>query len=179
MWDYLPRYYRDSKTVLSIIEPEAAEFSGLDAATIDVLNQFFIDSATWGLPRWEKICKIPTDETKPLDQRRSVVKSRIRGMGTVTVAFVKSIAQAYENGELSVQEDNSRFTVAITFIGTRGVPPGLADIQNALREIIPAHLAIEFKFTYLLWNEFDTKPTTWDSVDASGLTWDEWATNKL
>lgn len=172
MWDYLPRYYRDSKNVLSIIEPEASEFSGLNAAILDVLNQYFIDSATWGLSRWEKVCGIPIDESKPYDQRRSVIKSRIRGMGTVTVAFVKSVAQAYEHGDLEVQEDNSRYTVVITFIGTRGVPASLPDVEAALREIIPAHLAIEFTFTYLVWNELDAKPQTWDQIDALGLTWD-------
>jgi hypothetical protein len=150
MYDYLPSYYEDIREARAIIDAESAQFEQLYADIADVLAQFFVDTATWGLANWERICGIPTDESKPIDQRRSVIKSKLRGIGTVTVDLIKNVAEAYYNGQVEVTEQPSLYTVKIKFVSKLGVPPNLADIQNALREIIPAHLAIDFEFSYLL-----------------------------
>jgi Uncharacterised protein conserved in bacteria (DUF2313) len=173
MFDYMPREYEDLRESRAIIQAEATEFETLNAAIADVLAQFFVDTATWGLANWERICGIPTDESKPIDQRRSVIKSKLRGIGTVTVDLIKNVAEAYSYGEVDVTEDSANYTVIVTFVGERGVPANLTDIENALREIIPAHLAIDYKFTYLRWSELDSYGWTWDALDAQMLSWDE------
>jgi hypothetical protein len=150
MFDYMPREYEDLRESRAIIQAEAAEFETLNDKIADVLAQFYVDTATWGLANWERICGIPVDESKPIDQRRSVIKSKLRGIGTVTVDLIKNVTEAYYNGEVEVTEQPSLYTVKIKFVSKLGVPPNLADIQNALREIIPAHLAIDFEFSYLL-----------------------------
>ncbi|KQC48545.1 phage portal protein [Geobacillus sp. Sah69] len=150
MFGYIPREYEDYRESRAIVKTEAAEFEALNAKIADVLAQFFVDTATWGLSHWERICGIPIDESKPVEQRRSVIKSKLRGIGTVTVDLIKNVAEAYYNGEVEVIEQPSLYTVKIKFVGKLGVPPNLADIQNALRGIIPAHLAIDFEFSYLL-----------------------------
>lgn len=173
MGDYLPLYYRDSRTVDNLLYIESAEFADLNAEMADILAQFYIDTATWGLANWERICGILTDETKPIDQRRSVIKSKLRGVGTVTVAMIKNVAESFDNGEVAVIEDNATYTVTIKFVSTRGVPANIDDIQNALREIMPAHLAVNFLFTYMTWGTLDTHAFTWGSLDAAGHTWGE------
>lgn len=104
MHDYLPRYYEDIPVATNVIDREAVEMAQLNADIYDVLAQMFIDTSTWGLARWERIFGITTDVLKPIDQRRSVIKSRIRGVGTVTPAMIKSIAEAYANGDVEVTE---------------------------------------------------------------------------
>jgi Uncharacterised protein conserved in bacteria (DUF2313) len=173
MFDYMPREYEDLRESRAIIKTEAVEFETLNDKIADVLAQFFVDTATWGLAYWERICGIPTDESKPIDQRRSVIKSKLRGIGTVTVDLIKNVAEAYSYGEVDVTEDYANYTVIVTFVGERGVPANLTDIENALREIIPAHLAINYKFTYLRWSELDSYGWTWDALDAQMLSWDE------
>lgn len=153
MFDTMPKYYEEGRISRNIIERQAKEFADLDAAIKDVLDQYFIDTATWGLAKWEAVCGIPTDETKPLDQRRSVIKSKLRGIGTVTVEMIKNVAEAYLNGEVDVTNNYANYEVIVTFIGKIGIPPNLDDIKNALREIIPAHLGITYKFRYLLIKE--------------------------
>jgi hypothetical protein len=171
MSDYLPRYYDDSRIVGNLLDQESAEVSDLNAAIADVLAQFFVDTATWGLANWERICGIKTDETKPYDQRRSAIKARLRGVGTVTVALIKNVAESYNNGEVEVTEDNANYTIAVRFVSTYGRPSNMTDIQNALREIVPAHLAIDFVFTYATWSEVDSRGQTWADIDALGETW--------
>ena len=171
--DYVPRWYEQFPEVIEILDARAEEFIKLNTEIKDVLDQFFVDRATWGLDAWEKVFGITHSEPRPYEERRSVIKSHIRGAGTTTLMMIKSVAESYDGGEVEVENDPENYVVTITFIGTRGVPSNLSDTERALREIIPAHLAIEFKFTYLNWNELDIANLTWDELDALNLTWDE------
>ncbi len=173
MWRYLPRYYEDIRESRAIVNPQSAEFERLNGAIRDVLDQYFVDRATWGLAYWERAFGITIDESKPRGQRRSVIKSKMRGAGTVTVDFVKDVAEAYDNGEVEVTEDNANYTIIVTFVGTRGVPPNLADTERALRDIIPAHLDVKFEFTFLTWEELSDVAMSWADLDAQDLTWAE------
>ncbi|WP_219845415.1 hypothetical protein [Paenibacillus sp. AR247] len=47
------------------------------------------------------------------------------------------------------------------------------DVQKALREIVPAHLQLNFQFTYLRWEELDAADLSWEELEALGMTWDE------
>lgn len=179
MVDYLPTYYalHDNEgqpgITSNLITQETKELLELNLRILDVLEQFFVESATWGLAYWENICGIPVDETKPWDQRRSVIKSKLRGAGTVTLAVIKDVADSFENGEIRVEEIFSEYKVVITFIGTRGKPPNEPDMRQVLREIIPAHLELEFRYTYLTWDELDAADLTWDELEALNMTWEQ------
>jgi hypothetical protein len=148
MFDYMPKDYEELAESSAIVTAEASEFETLNADVADVLDQFFVDTATWGLDMWESICGIATDISKPYDQRRSVIKSKLRGYGTVTTAFVQSVAESYANGDVDVIEDPANYTITVKFVSEIGVPPNLPDIEQALRDIIPAHLAVDFAFKY-------------------------------
>lgn len=117
-------------------------------AVNDVLNQCFVSTATWGLKLWEQILGITTDETKPTAYKRDVILSKIKGFGTVTVSLIDTIAESYDNGEISVIENNDINSFEVQFIGTKGIPPNLSDLQNAISEIKPAHLGVIFTFKY-------------------------------
>ncbi|WP_028553157.1 putative phage tail protein [Paenibacillus sp. UNC451MF] len=173
MADYMPNYYRDSLVVDNLLDREASFIAHINTEMNEVLAQFYIDTATWGLTHWERICGIRTDSTKPNDQRRSVIKSKLRGIGTVTAKLIKDVAEAYVNGEVEVTENNTLYHITITFISTRGIPANLDDIQASLRMIIPAHIGINFEFTYLSWQELNALDWTWDDLDARKPTWNE------
>ncbi|AND39627.1 YmfQ family protein [Cytobacillus oceanisediminis] len=173
MFDYMPKEYEDYRESRAIIQSEAAEFESLNAQITDVLAQFFIDTATWGLANWEQLVDVPTDPTKPLNQRRSVIKSKLRGIGTVSVSLIKNVAESYANGEVDVVEESANFTIRIKFVSTLGVPENLADIQKAITDIIPAHLAINFEFTYVLYSQLEAKYADYNAVVASGLTYEQ------
>lgn len=169
----MPKYYADSTIVSHLTMAEAAEMDTLHTHIQDVLRQYFVETATWGLAAWEQLCGIPVNEDKPYDQRRSFIKSKLRGAGTVTLQVIHSVVDSFQNGEVSVQENYSAYEVIVTFIGKRGIPPNLEDVYTALREIVPAHLYILFRFTYLRWNELDLANLTWDELEALDMTWDE------
>ncbi|SET55294.1 hypothetical protein SAMN05660297_02737 [Natronincola peptidivorans] len=170
MITYLPIFMRKSKVYNEIFNAEEHQFQYIQTDIEDVKKQLDIDTATWGLVIYEKDLKIETDLSKPLDERRSVIKSKERGSGKIDAALIQIVAEAYSNGEVIV---NFNGTIIVKFIGTRGVPPNLDDLAAEIENIKPAHLSFEFEFTYLTWNEFDNYNKTWNQWDELNLTWDE------
>lgn len=178
MYNYLPNYYEDIRESRAIIDAESSAILQLNADMSDVLSQFFIDTATWGLANWERFVGVETDVSKPLSQRREFLKSKIRGVGTVTVGLIKSVAESYANGSVEVVEDNANFKITVRFTGKYGVPDNLVDIQQALRDIIPAHLEVGFKFTYVTYSQLSGKYATYGALSSSGKTYGDILTDQ-
>ncbi|MDQ0412734.1 putative phage tail protein [Mesobacillus stamsii] len=144
----LPRFYDQIKDFSELVNADALVLTDLQNSVDDVLDQLFIEKTTWGLDRWEEFFGIYPDSSKPIDQRRSVLKSKIRGAGVTTVSLVKDVAESWYNGEIEVIEMPEK--VEIKFTSNYGVPANLQDVKNALREIVPAHLLIEYVFLFIL-----------------------------
>lgn len=173
MLQHVPSYYREIRESKEILESKAKVIDQLNDDIQDLLLQFSVETATWALVQWEKLCGIPIDLSKPIDQRRSVIRSKLRGMGTVTTELIKNVAESYANGEVEVIEKSAEYTISIKFVGKLGIPPNLADIEQALRDIIPAHLLIDYEFTFTTWDRLDSLNLTWNQIDEMNLTWNE------
>ncbi|MGE6260861.1 putative phage tail protein [Heyndrickxia sporothermodurans] len=145
-----PDFIRNSPEYLEIARVAGKQFDLLIAAIDDLLNQFFIETATWGLEYWEKDYGIPTDLKKPIEERRSNVIAKKRGIGTVTKQLIKSTAEAYYGGEVEVTGVPRELEGRVKFISNYGVPSNLNDVKKALLDIFPSHMELIFEFTYLL-----------------------------
>jgi hypothetical protein len=168
--DYLPRYYNAFQQIMGAALTEGNESIRMFAKLRELLDQFYVISATWGLSRWEQFLGITVDENKPIDQRRSVVISKLRGIGVANVALIQNVAESYFGGEVEVGEDNANYTVVVTFVGEHGIPQNLSDIENAIREIVPAHLAINYVFTYMTFGDLTGYGLTFGDITTKNLT---------
>lgn len=150
------------------------EYDTLRAAAQDVLNQFFVQTATWGLDQWENFVglQVSPPGTPDVDRRESVL-ARLRGYGTATVRVLEDIAASYARGAIAVAEDFANYTVYIRFVDTAGHPANLQDVERALRAVLPAHLSPVYQLTYTTWDRWDLLNLAWDQQDALGLTFDE------
>ncbi len=173
MMALLPTLYEEVYEMKAIMAAAGPEFDVLKLMATDVIRQWFVETATWGLSRWEAEFGITPLAGQPLDQRRAVIRSRIRGTGTVTIRMIKRLAEAYDGGAVEVTNDSAAYTFTVHFVDTRGVPPNLEDLKAAIELIKPAHLAVEYEFSYLTWDELDAKNVTWNQFNAADLTWDE------
>lgn len=149
------------------------EVDNMKAAYLDLFNQFFVSTATWGLDYWENLVKIETNEKLSYETRRSNVMAEMRRRDITTVEVIKKVAEAYSNGECDVIEDFEHYIFTIKFIGVRGIPEALGELDKVIRKIKPAHLAHKYEYSYLIWDEFDSYNKTWDEWEALGITWDE------
>lgn len=151
--EYLPDYYRNVLEMDELINAEGTEFDLLGTRIEELLNQSYPESATWALERYEKELQIIVDINKPTDQRRSVVISKMRGLGKVSGTMIKNVAQAYDGGTVDVDVSPAEYKIIITFIDTLGIPQNLDDLKAALEEIKPAHMSLSYAFRYLLLKE--------------------------
>jgi len=166
---YLPDYYATSRVMSSNMDAQGNELDSLWKVLDDTLEQYFVSTATWGLEHWERELGIAVDSAKPIGQRRSVILSKLRGIGTVTVQLIKSVAEAYDGGKVDVTMHPESYTFTVKFVDTRGLPPNLDDLKAVIEEIKPAHLAVEYAFTYTQWSELNQ--TTWGNL--KNFTWGE------
>ncbi|MBZ9635489.1 YmfQ family protein [Clostridium sp. FP1] len=166
---YLPPYYKPSKAMINIQESNAKEIGRFNYSKKDLLNQFYVDTATWGLNRYEKNLGIVTDLNKSYEDRREIIYAKKRGTGTATKKMIKNTAEAFSGGEVNVIEDNENSCFIVKFIGVRGIPKNMASFKEMLETIKPAHLGYDFAYTYTVWDSI--KKITWEQ--AKTKTWDE------
>lgn len=153
IYDATPTIYHELVEAQEILDRQAGMLERTYNDVQDLFAQFFIETATWGLANWERAFGVQTDVTKSVEERRSILKARMRGVGTVTAELIKNVAESWYGGEVNVIEKPAEYTIVVKFVSSIGVPTNLADVEKALRELVPAHLAVDFEFTYLLIRE--------------------------
>lgn len=170
---YLPNFWAEIYEVAQLLETDADELLRLDEYAESLVNNLYVMTADRNLPRWETALGITPDADDTLIQRRERVQSRLRAQGTVTKASIANVAAAFSGGEVAVIEDPAQASITVKFVGTFGVPADLPSLSGTLRELLPAHIAFAFAYTFMTWAQVDAKALTWAQVDAKGLTWQD------
>ena len=142
----LPSFY-DNDITKPIQDSLNVESNSINDEVDNILNQFFVDSATFGLDYWERMLGIPKNNFD-IDTRRENIKAKMRSRGTTTVSVIKNICEAYSNGIVEVIVNHSDYSFVIDFVGTIGVPKAFAELDKTIEEIKPCHLAHSYKFNY-------------------------------
>lgn len=147
------------------------EFERLKAETTLTENQFFIILSDRDIKNHEEDVGLVPDASADIETRRGRVLSKLRGTGTVTKTMMKNVAASFVNGDIEIIEYPSEYCFAVKFTSKTGVPYNIADIQAMIEEIKPAHLAVEYIFTYRLWQDVlaladwqETKSYTWERL---------------
>lgn len=168
---YIPLFIYKNNTFNAMYKAQEHEANILYYNQDDLVNQLFIDTATWGLVIWEKIYGITTNLNYSYEERREVVKARRRGQGTCTKKLIENVAEAFSGGECRVIENTAPFTFTIQFVGVKGIPKNMKGLINAIDEIKPAHLVYNFKYTYTTWNYLDSKNVSYSALE--NTTWSD------
>jgi hypothetical protein len=166
--DYLPQYYEKFLAVMDSARTEGNESTRMQAKLRELLDQFFTLTATISLDRWESLTGIEHLPQRSVISTQHYVTSKIAGTGTVNLALLNDIVNTFygiESTELATEN-----IMHFKFVGQRGVPKNLEDIEDAVNDVIPAHIAAEYEFTYLPWDELGASDMQWQ--DADTYTWD-------
>lgn len=159
MFATLPAYYEQSRVIKADIQAKGVELDYFNRALNEVLDQFFVSSATWGIEIWERELNLTVDNLKPIEQRRSVVESKLRGAGKFSGRLVQNVAEAYESGSVEVSFRPAEYAFTVRFVDKLGIPPNLDDLKAAIEEIKPAHMSVDYKYRYLLIREIHNTMT--------------------
>ncbi|MBE0342875.1 DUF2313 domain-containing protein, partial [Paenibacillus sp. 28ISP30-2] len=138
LFSYLPAYYETSRVMQTDMDAKGSELDALYLALNDTLAQFFVCTATWALERWEMELSIPIHMEKPLEQRRSVVESKLRGNGKFSGDLIRKIIDSFGvYGEVDFYPTKYKFGISFE----NRIPENMADFKKIIEDIKPAHLA--------------------------------------
>lgn len=168
---YVPLFIYNGDIFNRVYKAQEYQLSYLAMQTQDLLNQGFVDTATWGLTACEEEYGIITNLNSSYEERREVIKAKRRGQGTCTKSLIKNVAEAFSGGECRVIENTAPYKFTIQFIGVKGIPKNMSGLRCAIDDIKPAHLVYDFKYTYTSWGYLDSKNLSWKNAEA--LTWEE------
>ena len=145
-------YFYDNDVTRPIQNSLDIESNSVNENLEELLNQFYVDSATFGLDKWEKMLGI-SKNNNDIQTRRENIKAKMRSRGTTTVSVIKNICEAYSNGIVEIIVNHSDYSFVIDFVDTVGVPKAFAELDKIIEEIKPAHLAHSYKFNYNTHND--------------------------
>jgi len=170
---YLPQnksFYSDSKIMKAIQDAYATEFGYTYFFLEDFMKQFLTpETATWGLSFWEEQLGLKTDISKSYEERREIIMSRLRGIGTIGREVIKRAAEAFSGGDVDVIEYPAEHRFIVKFVGTLGVPKNMVSFIEMIEDLKPAHLAYSFEYIFTWWDML--KELTW--AQAGTMTWSQ------
>jgi len=150
MIEMLAPHQRKSVIYNEMFDAESHQVELFVSNVDDLQAQMDVNTATWALEIYEKELSIPVNKSKPIEERRSVIKSRMRGAGQVDAALLKIVADSYTNGDCDVGFNG---IINITFNSQVGRPPNLDDVKQAIEDTKPAHLNVQYSFRHLTISE--------------------------
>ncbi|MBP0725526.1 DUF2313 domain-containing protein [Bacillus sp. RG28] len=174
--DQYPKIYENNKIMISLWNTEDIELGYLQNTLDTFINQIFVQTSDIKLDRWEKIVGLPNRPGILTSDRQSTIMAKLRGIGVVNIDQIKRTADAFTNGDVQVIEIPSNYEIQIKFTAVKGIPPNLSDLQNAINQLIPAHLNVTYVYAYSTWDSVDKKSYTWNAIDTLAKTWDQFET---
>lgn len=137
----------DNLITKPIIDALEIEENVLNENIDDLKNQFYIDSATWGLDNWESMLGISKNNFD-FQTRRENIKAKIRSKTTLTYEALKNICESYSHASVDIIVNHSDYSFVIDFTGTIGIPIAFEELDKVINEVKPAHLAHTYKFNF-------------------------------
>lgn len=146
---YVPRFIYNNGILNKIYNSQEEQLTNLRSQIEDLQNQFYIDTATWGLDLWEKEYGIAKNENYTLEERRSLIKAKKRGQGVITKGLIRNICQSWAGCDVDVVENTAPYTFKLIFKFSKGMPKNLDALLDVIGDIKPAHLQMDLEMQSL------------------------------
>lgn len=160
---YLPDFIAKDAGFNAVGECLSAEHERQRLAVQDIFNQFFIQTATWGLTKWEELLEIYPKPAATYEERRRSIMLRLQAAQVSTKEFMERLVRRYTTDrQVMIQEHNNECYFDIIMDGVILDKLGLLE---ALDIYSPAHLG--YKFLFRIMDEFVEKLEASESFRAS------------
>ncbi len=134
-------------------------------------NNFFDTCTTTRLQAYEKEAQIFPLAGQTVDERKSQLMAKWWGTDKCTLEGMQAVANAWRDATITLQFVNGK--IRVKFISPIGIPPDLSSLQQALEEVKPAHLAIEYSFMYKTWGAAKTAGNWSVHYDTGNGVWND------
>ncbi|ERT59347.1 putative phage tail protein [Megasphaera vaginalis (ex Srinivasan et al. 2021)] len=141
---YLPAFVKKDPTMMILLDTYSWEHEKMRLVIVDVLQQFFVETATWGLGLWERYLGIAINDDDTIGIRRDRIMLKLCGTGTSTLSAMEKIVNTYGSGYIVEYNNQYYFNIYISTNKKR-------DLQEMRRQIMlykPAHLGVSIYLGY-------------------------------
>ena len=146
---YLPSFIVKGNIIKDIFESQQAEVDLLNNNIQDLIDNLFVETATWGLESFEKKYNIPIDLDDTLENRRSRILAKMVSKGQpFTKETIEAIANQFTNGSVEVIEHLESDYFTVKFVSAKGIPPKIQDVYDAINEVKASWLDIDYEFIF-------------------------------
>lgn len=168
--ELVPGYHLACAQSRALIETLADASLEAKAALYDVMDQLFVETATWGLDLWEQQVGIETDRGLSHESRRGAIKQKLVASGQTTSEMVRQLAETITGYEARVHI-NQDYSFSLEFLGekTELADIDVEELRSVVEQIKPAHL--RFIITGITWNDLESMGLTWQWFEDNQITW--------
>lgn len=137
---YLPDFLSKDDRFRAVGIADNDEHEKLKAAVADILNQLFVNTATWGLDLWEEFCGLQTNADDAYAQRRARVLDFLNANQVSTLEFITYLVNRYVADGTGIVEDHPENYSLDIFLPDNKIT-SFEDLEKMLRIYVPAHIA--------------------------------------
>lgn len=141
---YLPAFLEKDPAFQHALLALSSEHETQRLQLMDVTKQFFVKTATWGIPDWETFLGLQYNADDTLEKRKNRILIALKGPQTTTLERVTDIVNAYGTG--NVEEHNDKYYFIV--FTTRTDEASLKEMRETIETYKPAHLGC---YVYLGW----------------------------
>lgn len=135
---YLPAFLTKDGNFRAVCEACSWEHEKVRQAILDVLDQFFVGTATWGLDMWERVVDIHSRPSESYGYRRKRILSKLNGTQISTIELITQIVNTYGYGYIEEHNDQYYFNIYTTLQNERE----LNEMKEQVLFYKPAHLGV-------------------------------------
>lgn len=132
-----------------------------------------LDCTEARLQEWEELLRLPPRPGATLEQRRKTALALLSlGENQRTPVGAPDLLEAAGiRGSILEDYQNQRLVVTVERFGEEY--DSIYQCMERARQLLPAHLEVEFEFGGPDWNEWEAANGTWAEFDAADLTWQQ------
>ena len=141
---YLPKFLAEDMSFKNVQDTLSAEHEHYRLFLPAIAKQFFIDTATWGLPSWEEVYQTNPPYDASTELRRTLVKAKMLGRQPATKRRIELLVNTFtKGGDAYVEEDVAPGCFQLHF---PSVILWQEQMEEALEAAVPAHLMYDLHF---------------------------------
>ena len=141
---YLPKFLAGDMSFKDVQDTLSAEHERYRLLLPEITKQFFIETATWGLPSWEEVYQTNPPYDASIDLRRTLVKAKMLGRQPATKRRIELLVNTFtKGGDAYVEEDVAPGCFQLHF---PSVILWQEQMEEALEAAVPAHLMYDLHF---------------------------------
>lgn len=142
MLQSLPTAYRRDAWVMALLGAVQAVDEGQRDAAREAAAQLKLDEMTFILPVEERIAGLKIAAGTSQDERRSALSAKWRSAaGKCDLEQLRTICGAWQGVAAQVDYDAAQYLLDVLFRSWGAMPTNMDRVRQALREVIPAHIA--------------------------------------